>query len=231
MSRSESGPHDATRLIFVDPQVAADLRTFVSRARATDDGAVRLQASQGVLAAYVCLLKPRTLGEGTPTVLGLRTMPLAGGQTDIQTDIDVTVSLAAVADRLARMGPEDVVLPLPAVTVSESWAGIAAPRTGWSLSATVTADELEAAARRGIREVAELVPSSAGPHLVDAARAAVWGRAMPEVAPDLPAGAAFAALTLGFLTPEQPAGIYRSGRWLRISTPRGHVLVRAAAAL
>ena len=77
-----------------------------------------------VLAAYVCVLRPRLLGESTPTILGLRTMALAQ-----PADTDVTVPLSAVLDRLARAGEDDVELPVPPVTVTESWAGIGAPRT------------------------------------------------------------------------------------------------------
>ena len=52
------------------PATSADLRTFATRAKAIDDGAIRLQASGPVLAAYVCVLRPRLLGESTPTILG-----------------------------------------------------------------------------------------------------------------------------------------------------------------
>src|ERR1700712_4796498 len=85
-------------LRLADPGTAADLRTYVTRARTADDGAIRLSAHGTVLAAYVAVLRPKLLGEGTPTVLGLRTMALAESA-----DVDVTVPLSAVADRLARM--------------------------------------------------------------------------------------------------------------------------------
>ena len=65
-------------LQFSDPRDLADLRTFATRAKAVDDGGIRLSVDGTVLAAYVCLLRPRLLGEGTPTILGLRTMALAG---------------------------------------------------------------------------------------------------------------------------------------------------------
>ena len=93
-------------LKFTDPRDLADLRTFATRARSIDDGAIRLQASGQVLAAYVCVLRPRLLGESTPTILGLRTMALAD-----PADTDVTVPISAVLDRLARAGENDVELP------------------------------------------------------------------------------------------------------------------------
>ena len=98
-------------LVLADAGTLADLRTFVTRARTADDGAIRLQGAGHVLAAYVCVMRAKLLGEGTPTVLGLRTMALAAPSS-----IDVTVSLASVADRLARMDGDDVRLPVPPMT-------------------------------------------------------------------------------------------------------------------
>jgi hypothetical protein len=219
----------ASELVLADPQVTTDLRTYVSRARAADDGAIRLQAAGAVLAAYVCILRPRSLGEATPTVLGLRTMPL--GRSLGATVVDTTVSLASVADRLARMAGDDVVLSLPPTAVSESWAGVTPPRTGWERSGTVDASILQQAARDGIRDVAEAVPASPGALVVNTARSAVWSRPVPGTSSALPAGAAFAAMTLGFLDPDAPSAVFRNGRWTRLSSSRGHVLVRSAAVL
>ena len=136
----------AQSLVLADPQVTADLRNFVSRARSADDGAVRLQAVGGVLAAYVCVLRPRVLGEAMPTVIGMRAMPLA-----VHAELDTTVQLSAVADRLARLDDGGTELPVPPMTVSESWAGISAPRTGWQHVADVEVPLLEQAAHRGIK--------------------------------------------------------------------------------
>jgi hypothetical protein len=212
-------------LSLADPQVTADLRTFITRARAADDGAVHLQVSGAVLAAYVCLMRPRLLGEATPTILGLRTMPLGRPAA-----AEMTVSLASMADRLARMAQNDVVLPLPPMQVKESWTGVLPPRSGWDPVEQVPAADLRAAAEAGIREVAAAVPAQPGQLMVNNARSAVWGRSLPSVGVDLPAGAAFAALTLGFLD-DQQAALFRNGRWLRLSTARGHVLVRSGASL
>ena len=218
----------STELVLADPQVTADLRTFVVRARAADDGAVRLQAVGSVLAAYVCILRPRALGENVPTVLGMRTMPLASPAR-----LDTAVSLASVADRLARMGESDTVLPVPPMTVTESWTGVGAPRSGWERGEDVPHKLLEQAAHRGIREVAALVPASSGAPVVNTARGAVWGQRLPEVSASIPAGAAFAALTLGFLPAgtDGQAAVFHCGRWTRLSMPRGHVLIRSASVL
>lgn len=208
---------------FADPRDLADLRTFATRAKTVDDGAIRLQAAGSVLAAYVCVLRPRLLGESTPTILGLRTMGLAEPST-----IDVTVPLSAVLDRLARAGEDDVELPVPPSTLTESWTGVGAPRTGWELVGALSDAELRRAAEKGITEVAGIVPAQPGALIVNNARAAVWGRALDDSG--LPAGAAFAALTLGFLAAGDQK-LYRAGRWFRLSGPRGHVLARTGTGL
>lgn len=211
-------------LQFTDPRDLADLRTFATRARAVDDGAIRLNASGPVLAAYVCVLRPRLLGEATPTILGLRTVALAA-----PAELDVTVPLSAVLDRLARAGADDVELPVPPMTVTESWAGVGAPRAGWEPLGTLQDATLRLAAEAGISEIAAIIPDKPGALIVNNARATVWGRELPD-ASGLPAGAAFAALTLGFLADAEQS-LFRSGRWFRLSSPRGHVLVRAGSGL
>jgi hypothetical protein len=211
-------------LQFTDPRDLADLRTFATRAKAIDDGAIRLQAAGAVLAAYVCVLRPRLLGESTPTILGLRTMALAR-----PAHADVTVPLTAVLDRLARAGEHDVELPLPPVTVTESWAGVGAPRTGWEFVGALPDPALRLAAEAGITDVAAIMPDKPGALIVNNARAAVWGRELPGAA-GLPLGAAFAALTLGFLADGEQQ-LYRSGRWFRLSGTRGHVLARSGSGL
>jgi len=211
---------------FVDPRSVADFRTYTARARANDDGGMRLVVVGRVLAAYVCTLGPTVLGEAVPTVLGLRTMALRE-----DAEVDVTVSLGSVLDRLARMGDSDVEFVLPTVTVTENWTGVLPPRSGWTPAGTVESDLLDRAAREGVAEVARSLPARAGAPLVSSARAAVWGRSLAGVPGDVPAGAAFGAMSLGFLAPGTDATLHRNNRWSRISAPRGHVLVRAAAVL
>ncbi|ALE92306.1 hypothetical protein AOC05_08130 [Arthrobacter alpinus] len=211
---------------LADAGTVADLRTFVTRARTADDGAIRLQGAGRVLAAYVCLMRPKLLGEGTPTILGLRTMALNAAST-----LDVTVSLASVADRLARMDADDTALPAPPMTVHESWAGVSAPRSAWEQMATVQAEELIQVAKDGVQEIGQIIPINPGALIVNNARAAVWGRPMAGIAGDLPGGAAFAAYALGFVAPGETGTVYRSHKWLRLSTSRGHILVRPKSIL
>ena len=205
-------------LTFPDPQGLDDLRTYVARAKAADeDGAIRLQATGQTLAAYVGVLPGSGLmAEGV--VIGLRAMPLAE-----PVDLDVTVSLAAVTDRLAREGGST--LSLPPVTVSVAWAAMAPPRGGWERVGAVAADEVYAVARQGIEEVASGAPADAGSAAVTALRRRVWGR-LTTTTPPVPAGGAFAAYVLGFAAPGAEMTVWAHGRWTRLSTPAGHVLIR-----
>src|SRR5688500_1115682 len=99
-------------LRFTDAEGLADFAAYAARARAADDdGAMRLQARGTTLAAYVGILPGRGLmAEGA--VMGLRVMPLAE-----PADVDVTVPLAAVADRLARPS-ETPEFPIPPTTAA-----------------------------------------------------------------------------------------------------------------
>jgi hypothetical protein len=206
------------RLFLEDEQGYADLRTFVTRARGLDeDGAMRMQADGTVLAAYVGVLPGRGLmGDGA--VVGLRTMRLAEPAT-----VDVTVPLGAVADRLARETRGG--LELPAVVIQTAWAAMTPPRGGWEPVGSLDASALIAAARAGIAEVALGAPTGSGGQAVTDLRHRVWGR-LTETVPPVPAGAAFAAYTLGFLDPTVVCDVVAHGRWTRLSSARGHVLVR-----
>jgi len=206
------------RIVLEDAQGYADLRTFVARARQLDeDGAVRLQADGAVLAAYVGVLPGRGLmGDGA--VVGLRTMRLGRPTT-----LDATVALAAVGDRLAR--DTSAGLELPPVTVQTAWAAMTPPRAGWEPVGSVEAEALVVAARAGIAEVARGAPTGSGGQAVTDLRQRVWGR-LTDTMPPVPAGAAFAAYALGFLDPTLRCDVVAHGRWTRLSSPRGHVLVR-----
>ncbi|WP_105030809.1 hypothetical protein [Arthrobacter ruber] len=220
------GAVSSAELRFSDTRTVADFRTFTARARANDDGGMRVVAVGAVAAAYVRVLGPTVLGEPLPTVLGLRTMAL-----EEEAHVDVTVSLGSVLDRLARMPSDAVVFPVPAVTVTGTWAGILPPRSGWTRAGEVPCDVLDRAAKDGIGEVARILPERPGAPLVSSTRAAVWGQPLDGVAGPVPAGAAFGAYSLGFLVPDGTATVHVNGRWSRVSTGRGHVLVRAAALL
>ncbi|MET0725973.1 MAG: hypothetical protein ABWY36_06450 [Leifsonia sp.] len=213
--------------LLVDRLSVGDLTTYLSRASRVEDGSVRLIAGSGILAVYTAILYPRGLLDETPTVLGLRTFALAGS-----TAFDAVVPSRSLLDRLARVdglggdGPAEIGLPHEVGSVT--WAGISPPRGGWHALGTTDAAALESVAHAGIAEIAEAVPTGTGEQLVTRARAEVWGRPIDGL-DHVPAGAAFAGLSLGFLSQDDPVGIFETGPWTRLSTKRGHVLIRRKA--
>ena len=178
-------------LMFADSYTREDLRTYVNRARSLDaDGAIRLQSHGMALAAYVGVLP----GQGLMTagaIIGLRVIALGE-----PADVDVTVSLASVSERLARRGIS--AFSLPPTTVQVGWAALAPPRRGWEPVGSLSVAELKAVATQGIAEIAEGAPEGSGVHAVAALRQRVWARDT-QTTPPIPSGAAFAAYALGFL--------------------------------
>ncbi len=208
------------RLLFPDPETAADALTFAARAAALIDDAVRLQAVRGVLAITAAPLAPRGIGDATPTVLALRTLAV-----DPELECDLVVSASSL-----RPDPDDpCAVLLPDTGLTAAWAGVAPPRGDWSDQGTLEAAELSAKARGGMARVAHALPTDPGEDVVRTVRAAVWGEHDPALA-GLPLGAAFAAAALGFLGPPETARVLVSGRWTRLSLRRGHVLVRGPVA-
>ncbi len=212
-------------LTLPDATALADLRTYLSRADRIDRASVRLIAGGGVLAVYTAVLHPGGLLDETPTVLGLRTVRIRVDQV-----LDAVVPIASLVARLdsAIPDPEDgtVLIGIPAEVATVTWAGVAPPRAGWQPVDTAVAGDLVAIANAGIVEVAELLPADAGEAVVRRVRAEVWGRAIPTV-DHVPAGAAFAAHSLGFLgEAEEEIPVFETGPWTRLSAARGHVLVK-----
>lgn len=212
-------------LEFPDVESLQDLGTFVRRARTLmDQGSVRLLVSGAVLAAWVCVLPGRGLvGQGV--VLGLRTMPLA--RVHGAAELDTTVPLAAISDRMARRagtGDLSTLLPVPPMENTEPWTALTPARSGWEPVGAVEGDELLEAARAGIAEIAQGAPEGAGSQAVDALRRRVWER--PIAGGALTAGTGLAAYGLGFVRPGAQVSVFRAGPWTRASTPVGHILTR-----
>jgi hypothetical protein len=212
-------------LTLPDATALADLHTYLSRADRVDRASARLIAGGGVLAVYTAVLHPGGLLDETPTVLGLRTVRVRVDQV-----LDAVVPIESLVARLgsAVPDPEDgtVLIGIPAEVATVTWAGVAPPRAGWQSVDTVVGGALLEIARAGIVEVAELLPADAGEAIVRRVRAEVWGRAIPDVG-HVPAGAAFAAHSLGFLgEPDEDIPVFETGPWTRLSAARGHVLVK-----
>jgi hypothetical protein len=205
---------------FGDPRGLADFATFVARARtAAPDGAVRLQVLGGLLVTTVAVLEGSGLmAEGT--VLGMRVVRVVPGEA-----VDAVVSFASVTDRLARADSSTSVLSVPPTIVNVPWVGLTPPRDGWEPVATIDVSTVDRIALQGISEVAEGAPDGAGAHAVATLRRRVWG-AMTDTVPPIAAGLAFGAHVLGFTRTDRPATVAAHGRWTRLSTDRGHVLVR-----
>lgn len=222
---------------LLDSLALGDLHVFLGRAVRVEDGSVRLIAGSGVLAVYVAVLHPSGLLDESPTVLGLRTFALASVDPAVPPeDFDVVVPvrslLARVEGLLQSAAAADVaqpiVVPIPMEVNTVSWTAISPPRGGWSPVQDTRWDLLDAAARKGIDEVAAAIPSGTGEQIVHKVRTEIWGRSIDGL-DFLPAGAAFAALSLGFLGEGDAVSIYESGPWTRLTTKRGHVLVKRRA--
>ncbi len=210
---------DTQHIDFGDPRGLADLATYLGRAsRARPEGAVRLQVFGTLLVTTVAVIEGTGLmGEGT--VLGMRVVTIAPSD-----DVDATVSFASVNDRLAREGG-GAVLSVPPTTVRAPWSGLTPPRDGWESVGQLDGEIVDSIARQGISQVAEGTPENAGGHAVESLRRRTWG-AMSDTVPPIASGLAFGAHVLGFTSAGEPASIASHGRWTRLSTSRGHVLVR-----
>ncbi len=218
-----------TTFTLLDPLALGDLRTYLGRAGRVDNGSVRLIAGGGILAVYSAVLYPAGLLDESPTVLGLRTFALPRME-----EFDVVAPLGSLLQRIDRADAdstpnEPVTVTLPLEVNSATWAAISPPRGGWVALDAIQSSQLHAVAREGIHEVAESIPDGTGEQIVHRVRSEVWGRPI-RGAEHLPTGAGFAALTLGFLGEEEESvPVYETGPWTRLSTKRGHVLVKRRA--
>ena len=209
------------RLILADADSAADALTFASRAHRLTDEAVRLQATGGVLVMTAAPLAPRGMGDATPTVLAIRTLAA---------DPELVCDLVVEASALSAVDDDPTALQLPDTALSPAWAGITPPRSGWTEREGIDVALLATKAQGGIAQVAEAVPTDAGEDAVRVVRSSVWG-ALDDELGGLPLGAAFAALTMGFISGAETARVFGSGPWTRLSLQRGHVLVRGPVAM
>lgn len=211
---------------LVDSLSLGDLQVYLSRAGRVEDGSVRLIAGSGVLAVYVAVIYPVGLLDESPTVLGLRTFALV---EDVS--FDAVVPIRSLLERIARLqglereADAPVIVGLPIQVNTATWAAISPPKGGWRTLPATDGALLETTARAGIDEVAEAIPTGTGEQIVHRVRSEVWGRGIPTLA-YVPAGAAFASFSLGFIGEGGPVNVYETGPWTRLSTPRGHVLVR-----
>jgi hypothetical protein len=218
-------------ITLVDGLALRDLQVYLSRASRIEEGSVRLIAGGGILAVYVAIIYPAGLLDEVPTVLGLRTFALTE-----TTAVDAVVPIRSLLERVNRLDAEmtvaaaPVTMTVPMGVNTVTWAAISPPKGGWIPRPPTTMGVLDEVARAGIAEVAEAVPTGTGAQLVQKVRAEVWGRDIDGLE-DVAAGGAFAALSLGFLSDNQSdeVRIFESGPWTRLTSPRGHVLIKRKA--
>ena len=212
--------------VLADRETAADLQSFLNRAKRLDpDGLVRLRAFGDVLAAYVAPIFSGNLMDTGPTVLGLRTAELAS-----PAEIDALVPIAAMQERLAHLLGADETKEFKIQlleTMRAPWAGISPPRQGWQQVGTINETRLTQIARDGIAEVAAALPESVGGPIAARIRGDIWGRGI-DLETKVPTGAAFVAAGLGFLTENEEVGLYEAEGWVRLSSMHGHVLAKVA---
>lgn len=201
-------------------QARLDAIQFLERAARVNNGSARLIAVGEFLQVYVGILIPRGLLDQTPTVLGLRVFRLLEPQT-----FDVVVPLDSLIHRLTVTNEENgVETRVPAEVASLSWASITPPREGWRRRLSVSAEALTLAAEEGVKKVADVVPETIGESVLQKVRAEVWG-AIIDGHKRIPAGAAFAADALGFLS-EKSLSVHSLDNWIRLTSKSGYVLVK-----
>lgn len=208
------------QLHLVDHASRDDLRVFLERLQRAGQAEVRLVTRGSVLAVFGCTQAPVGLLDPTPVVLVLRSFALA---EDPEAPVDITVMGRALLDRIARMGVLGRALELPDALVAAAWAGVLPPSGGWQAAGVIDAVSLSNVAEQGVERVAQALPENPGDPVVRSVRASVWGA---EIVPGLPAAAAFAAETMGFLRDERQVRMARTPHWTRLDTSRGQVLVR-----
>lgn len=202
-----------------------DAIQFLERAARVNNGSARLIADGAALQVYVGVLFPRGLLDATPTVLGLRVFRLVE-----PSEFDVVVPIESLLHRLqVGIDQGEATTRVPAEVASLQWAAITPPKDGWRRRLSVHSDALKAAAASGVAQVAQTVPETVGESVLQKVRSEVWGAMLPEHK-RIPAGAAFAADALGFVT-EGSLTVHTLDNWVRVSSKAGYVLVKFVGGL
>lgn len=208
-------PH---RLVFADPGEAAGLAAFLERLlRWEKNAVVRIQADAGVAGIFA---KPARF-EVVVVRTGRLLEPLA------PQELDVTVSAGELLEGIDESA-ESVTLPGP--VTGPPWTGVLPPRGGWQAFAEAPPDAVRTVAVAAVSEFREraerLTAAERTREKLDALAEEIWSRPLGRT--ELPLRAVHAAHALGFLSGEEPLGLLKAGSWLRLRTPGGSVVVRAA---
>lgn len=176
----------AVLLRLPDPQLRTDLATYLGRAGRIEDGAVRVAQVPGGVSLWVPVLRPATILDDSPLVVGVRAIPgkLEGaGESDlVDGAVDVVVPLRGLLDRLARPVDEEraLTLPLPPDRLHESWTGVLPPVGGWQRGGDLDGRALARIADSGIDEVARGTAGGLGQLRAERVRTEVWTRPLPD---------------------------------------------------
>lgn len=205
---------------LADTSTQDDLRVFLERLAQAGKPEVRLVVQGTVLGVFGCTQAPESLTDSSDAVLVSRAFQL---QSLSDGQLDVTVAVRSLLDRLARRAGAEPSIDLPENVVSAAWAGVLPPREGWQAAGVIDAASLSRVAKEGAARIADALPDQPGEALLRKVRQQVWG---VDIAPNVPAAAAFAADSMGFLQNETRVLMGLSRGWVRLESTRGQVLVR-----
>lgn len=208
------------RIILEDQQVVQDLTQFLRRLVRAEGHEVRIVARGTRLSVFGSTQHPKGLTDPLALVLVHRGFALS---EPVEGIIDRIVEARAVLDRLARQDDTGNELMIPPVDLTAVWAGMLPPRSGWAHGGVVDPFSMQVVANDGVHRVAQMLPDSPGQALVDRARQEVWSL---EIAPGIPAAAAFALDVMGFLRDESEVILRSTGAWINLGTTKGDVFVR-----
>ncbi|MEY9845307.1 hypothetical protein [Streptacidiphilus sp. MAP5-3] len=241
-------------LRFAEPQEVAPLADFLTRLLRYDRAAaVRLQTAGATLAVFARI----PLGEAGPLVI--RTARLAqahpldvtvsAGQWLEELSREPQESGSAnEGERLGKredlgaredLGEDEDGLVLPPSITGPAWAGLLPPRSGWEHVADLPTAPLGAAVAAAVAEFRRAGQpdmggadgadgaESAGGAGGDALAEAIWSR---RVHPSgLTLRALHAAYLTGLLRQAPQLALHQHPAWLRLTAPRGSVIVRRAS--
>lgn len=186
---------------------------MLQRALQFSDQGVRFVSHEGVVLVTVPITATSGLLDMGSTILGMRAMRLG-----VEAQFDAVVPIAASVEALG----DGADLEIPSALNVPAWAAITPPRSGWQHVGDAEADVVRAAAETTQKEVARLLPDSAGEAIIRRVRREVWADPVHAM-PDLTRGAAVALDGLGFLGSD-PVRVTSAGPWVRASTKLGDVL-------
>ncbi|MHA6760087.1 serine/threonine-protein kinase [Streptacidiphilus sp. PAMC 29251] len=215
-----------TALQLADPRDAAEISAFLARLLRYDKAAaVRLRTANGALAVFARL----PLGESGPLVIRTAALASPGPATSASTpegredvgQLDLTVSAGQLLDGIDEAAAET--LPLPAAITGPAWAGLLPPRTSWEHVDDLATAPLTAAVQAAVTEFRR---ESTDP---DGLAEAIWSRQVH--ASGLTLRALHAAHLVGLLRQSETVALHRHPAWLRLTAPRGSVIIRRAPAI